>query len=427
MREWGTREGGRGNAHPARRRVGGAGRSRVSAPPPPCPGRGGERGAAPPARAAIASLRAAWAVPLDKGDSRIAPERSDGRSGGGCSVRRGSTLRRPALLRRAALLALLLAAGGAEAQSARLYVLADTVEAGERFEVAVAVDHAPGRQTAFPDVPPVDPEAAPLLAFGDAEAFAVRRLPPTVRGRVRTDSAVYTVAAFAVDSARVGPVTVRVGGGADTASVSTGVAVLPVRSLLEGAPPYEPAPLGPPDDFPSAAPVWIALGVLGALVLGGAAWWAIRVLRQPREQGGVAPYPAALARLAALDQEAPRTPAEVEAHVVAVRAVLRAYLAGRLGLPALESTTAELDADLRADARVPGHAADAVRAALLPADLVAFAGARPAPPAVAALRDRTRAAVEAVEGGMGDGEGWRDGQNAGRDPSLIPHPPSLPA
>ena len=318
-----------------------------------------------------------------------------GRGGAGRS-RRAAPPRPAAPPRWAVLLALLLAAGGAEAQSARLYVLADTVGVGERFEVAVAVDHAPGRQTAFPAVPSESPEAAPLVAFGDAEAFAVRRLPPDLRGRVRTDSAVYTVAAFAVDSAQVGPVEVRV----DTVTVATGAVWVPVRSLLEGAPPHEPAEIGSVDEFPSAAPVWVALGVLGLLVLVGAGWWAVRVLRQPKERGGAAPYPAALARLAALDREAPGTPAEVEAHVVAVRAVLRAYLAGRLGLPALESTSRELDAAMRADARVPGHAADAVRAALLPADLVAFAGARPAPPAVAALRDRTRAAVEAVEGGM---------------------------
>ncbi|MDT0632395.1 hypothetical protein RQM47_01110 [Rubrivirga sp. S365] len=309
-------------------------------------------------------------------------------------------------------LALLLAAGGVEAQSARLYVLADTVEAGEPFEIAVAVDHAPGQQTAFPAVPVDDPEAAPLLAFGDAEATAVRRLPPAIRGRVRTDSAVYAVAAFAVDSARVGPVEVRV----DSAAVATGVAVVPVRSLLEGAPPYEPTPPGPLDDFPSAAPVWIALGVLGALVLLGAGAWAVRTLRQPKAVGGAAPYPAALARLDALAREAPATPAEVETHVVAVRAVLREYLARRLGLPALESTTEELDAALRADARVPGGAADAVRKALLPTDLVAFAGARPAPPEVAAFGDRTRAAVEAVEEGVREAERGdaEDGERPGR-------------
>ena len=325
-------------------------------------------------------------------DQATVPSPQRGEAGRGALVRPP----RPAPLRWAALLALLLAAGGAEAQRARLYVLADTVEAGERFRVAVAVDHAPGRQTAFPAVPPDDAEAAPLVAFGDAEAFEVRRLPPTVRGRVRTDSAVYSVAAFAVDSARVGPVEVRV----DTSIVSTSTVWVPVRSLLDGPPPHEPAEIGPVDEFPSAAPVWIALGVLGALLLVGAGWWAVRVLRRPKERGGAAPYPAALARLAALDREVPGTPAEVEAHVVAVRAVLRAYLAGRLSLPALESTSRELDADMRADPRVPDGAADAVGAALLPADLVAFAGARPAPPAVAAFRDRTRAAVEAVEGGM---------------------------
>ena len=259
----------------------------------------------------------------------------DGGLGGGCSGRaspapsRPAAPPRPAFLRWAALLALLLAAGGAEAQRARLYVLADTVEAGERFEVAVAVDHAPGRQTAFPAVPPADPEAAPLVAFGDAEAFEVRRLPPAIRGRVRTDSAVYSVAAFAVDSAQVGPVEVRV----DTVTVATVSVWVPVRSLLEGAPPHEPAEIGPLDEFPSATPVWVALGVLGLLVLVGAGWWAVRVLRQPKKRGGAAPYPAALARLAALDREAPETPAEVETHVVAVRAVLRAYLAGRLGPP----------------------------------------------------------------------------------------------
>ena len=358
---------------------------------------------------------------LGTGGDRPAPPVRRGRGGAG---------RRPA--RWAAALALLLVAGGAAGQTARLYVLADTVGVGEPFRVAVAVDHAPGRQTAFPAVPAESPEAAPLVTFGDAEAVAVRRLPPSVRGAVRTDSAVYTVAAFAVDSAQVGPVEVRV----DTAAVSTGAVWVPVRSLLTGAPPYEPSALGRPDDYPSATPVWIALGGLAALVLGGAAWWAVRVLRQPRPEAATAPYPAALARLTALDTEAPQTPAEIERHVVAARAVLREYLAARLGVPALEATTAELDAALRADARVASGAADAVRAALVPADLVAFAGARPAPPAVATFRDRTRAAVETVEGDVrarkeGGGRGREGGRTGGdgtdvsvETPSPFPHPSS---
>jgi hypothetical protein len=314
-----------------------------------------------------------------------------------------------------------LAAGGAAAQTARLHVLADSVWAGERFEIAVAVDHGPGRQVFFPKVPVGDAEAGPLLAFGDAEALAVRRLPPVVRGPVRTDSAVYTVAAFAADSALVGPVVAALVAAGDTAEVRTGTAVVAVRSSLEGPPPHAPAPIGPPEDFPSPAPLWAALGALAAVLLGAAAWLAVRRLRQPgAPPAPVAPYPAALAALDALDAEAPQTPAEVEAHAVAVRGVVRTYLARRLGVPALEATTGELDAALRADPRVPESVSEAVRSTLLPTDLVAFAAHRPAPDVLARLRADARAAVGAAERGARDeerGEG-QEGNGAAR----LPHP-----
>lgn len=316
------------------------------------------------------------------------------------------------------LLALLaaVASGPAAAQSARLHVLADSVSVGERFEVAVAVDHAPGRSALFPDVPAGDPEAEPLLALGDVEAFAVRRLPPDVRGAVRTDSAVYTVAAFAVDSARVGPVTVRLAAGADTSAVTARAASVPVRSELNGAPPYEPAPLGPPDAFASPTPALIALGVLGLLLVGGAVWGLARLLRRPTPATpAVAPYPAALARLAELDRETPDAPAEIEAHVVAVREALRTYLARRLDLPAREATTAELEALLRTDRRVPDAAAEAVRQSLRPTDLVAFAALRPAPEAVARIRQAAGKAVEAVEAAVRAHERRQQAEAAGGD------------
>ncbi len=309
--------------------------------------------------------------------------------------------------RAAVLLALLaaLASGPAAAQSARLHALADSVSIGERFEVAVAVDHAPGRSAVFPDVPPGDPEAEPLRTLGEAEAFSMRRLPPTTRGSVRTDSAVYTVAAFAVDSARVGPVTVRLADGGDTLFVTTGVVRVPIRSELTGPPPYEPAPVGPADDFPSPTAALVALAALGVVLVGASAWGLARRLRRPTPAPpAVLPYPAALARLADLDAETPTTPAAIEAHVVAVREALRTYVARRLGLPAREATTAELEARLRADARVPREAADAVRQALRPTDLVAFAALRPPPEAVARIRDAARAAVESVEAAVRDRE-----------------------
>lgn len=288
----------------------------------------------------------------------------------------------------------LAAASPADAQTARLTVLADSVSAGAPFEVAVAVTHAPGQQVVFPSVAG-DPDAGPLRMLGDAEALSLRRLPPAIRGGTRVDSAVVQAVTFSADSARVGPLTVRV----DTFQLATGTALVPVRTVLSGPPPHAPAAFGPADAFPSAGPLWIALGLLAAVVVAGAVW-AIRSLRRPPSAPALAPYPAAAARLTALADETPATPAEVETHVVAVRDAVRGYLADRLGVPAREATTRELLDRLAADARLPDPAVHAVRQALVPTDLVAFAGVRPAAEVVARLRDAARAAVEAVEAAM---------------------------
>src|SRR5690606_14094428 len=101
------------------------------------------------------------------------------------------------------------------AQEARLYAPTDSVSLGERFWVAMAVEHG-GMAALFPEVPVGDPEAGPLLLFGDAEVLAGRRLPPRIDGDVRVDSVVYQAATFALDRATVGPVTVRVVVGGDT-------------------------------------------------------------------------------------------------------------------------------------------------------------------------------------------------------------------
>ena len=303
-------------------------------------------------------------------------------------------------MRWAALLLGLVAPLAAAAQpAARLYVARDTVEAGQRLRVGVAVDHAPGVQALFPTVPPVSPEAASLLAFGDVEALAVRREMPAVRGDVRTDSAVYTVAVFAVDRARVGPIAVRLARDGDTTIVQTGVAVLPVRSLLDGdLDNAEPDPLGPPDPFPSPVPLLVALGVALALLVGAGVWtWHRR--RRPTIYAAQRPpaYPEARARLEALNAEVPATPDEVEAHVDALKETLRTYVARRLGLPATRATTDELTDRLASVAWLPEEARRAVRGVLRLADLVDFAALRPPAEAAADARARTREAVEAVE------------------------------
>ncbi len=307
------------------------------------------------------------------------------------------------------------------AQTARLTVLADSVSAGMPFEVAVTVTHGPGQQVTFPTVPPGAPDAE-TLALGDAEAVAVRRLPPSVRGRARVDSAVYRVVVFTADSARVGPVAAQVAEPGVVGTVTTGSALVPVRSVLRGeSEPYEPAPVGPPESFPSATPLWLALAGLVALVAGGAVWGLRRRSRTPEERVVVGPYAAAVARLDVLDREAPvggASPDAIETHVVAVRDVLRGYLADRLSVPAREATSQEVLGQLDADARVPDDAVGAVRYALRPADLVAFARVRPAPDVVGRLRAATRAAVDAVEGGMRDEESGVGGRESGAGESV---------
>jgi len=296
------------------------------------------------------------------------------------------------------------AASGAQAQTARLAVLADSVSAGAPFDVAVTVTHAPGQQVTFPEVPPGDPSAMPRQVIGSADVLEIRRQPPAVRGSVRVDSAVVRVVTFEADTARVGPVSVRVVTAGDTAVVRTGTVLVPVRSVLVGeAEPYEPAPIGPPETFASATPLWIGLGVLVVLVVAALVWGVVTTLRRPKTVAHVAPYPAAVARFDALAREAPvadAPPEAIEAHVVAARDALRQYLADRLRLPAREATTSEIAALLAQNSRVPPDAADAVRRALLPSDLVAFARVRPAPDIVARLREDARAAVEAVEAAL---------------------------
>ena len=307
----------------------------------------------------------------------------------------------------------------------RLTVLADSVSAGERVRMAVAVDHAAGRSVVFPDVPAGSAEAGALLAFGDAEALSVRRLPPTVRGGVRTDSAVYDVAVFAVDTARVGPVTVRVASGRDTLVLRTGVARVPVRSALtaaERAGEAAPAPVGPPDPFPGLLPVWLALGAILVALVGLGTWAWRRWQRRPQPPAPrAAPYPEALAALDALgaspDDGAPDDGAPGDAapdaarRALGAREALRVYLARRLGVPALETTTAELDAALAADARVPPDARAAARRVLDLADLVAFAGHSPTPAAAADVLAHARTAVDGIE--------------AARRPPAVP--PAVPA
>lgn len=296
-----------------------------------------------------------------------------------------------------ALALLLLLAVPAPAQSIRLHLLTDSVTVGERFEVAVAVEHAPGVQVVLPD-PPVAAEGvnAPLAA-GEAELLGVRRLPPIERGAARVDSAVFEATTFALDSARVGPVAVRIVRGVDTTVVASPSAFVGVRSLVprDAA---EPKGLAPLAEFPRAWGPWLMAALL-VLALAVALWWWLRRRRnRPMQTSTLPPQEEIAVRLGALAESLPHAPETVKPFYVELSDALRTYLARTLGVPALEQTTRELMstlADYRTEVPEPAH--KRLASVLRLADLAKFAEVQPDPSTHETALARAREAVAAIE------------------------------
>ncbi|MEM1056526.1 MAG: hypothetical protein AAGI52_13470 [Bacteroidota bacterium] len=292
---------------------------------------------------------------------------------------------------------LLLLASAASAQEVRLHVLADTVALGEAFEVAIAADHPPGTQVAFPEVPrDRTAESSALLSLGGVEATDRRRLESLVRGDVRTDSVVYRALAFAADTARVGPVEVAYVSAGDTIRVASPSALVQVRQLVRDAN-AEPEPPALPFPFPSPVPVWIALGLLGVAVATLAFWGVRRFLRRPARGTGpprVLPYPEATARLDALAADLP-TPETAQKWLFALADALRTYVERRLGVPAKERTTRELDAALAPV--LPDEPRRTLRNVLRVCDRGKFADLRPGAEAAREVLARAHEAVGAIE------------------------------
>lgn len=296
----------------------------------------------------------------------------------------------------------------ARAQEARLSISADTVFVGERFELGVAVEHASNSTIAFQEAPDGDPEAGPLLSFGDAEVFSARRLPPRIDGAVRVDSVVYEAATFALDNAVIGPVIIDLMADGDTSIVRSNTVALPVRSGVSGQE-NELRPPGPP--FPFADPLWVSvLLASGVLVVVALLIWHWRRSRGTRKTAAprLAPYPEASERLAALG--IPEVELAIKPFYVELSDLLRTYLSRTMGVPALELTTRELTDALALDERVPEAALKNFRGTLRVADLVKFADARPDAEACATSIEKARDAIELVEVVVHPPETEQDGE-----------------
>jgi hypothetical protein len=287
---------------------------------------------------------------------------------------------------------------GAMAQAPRVRTDLDTtlVSVGDRLQLTVTVEHAPGAAVVWPDslsLEPFEVLGAELLA------------PRNVEGRVVT-GALLTLTVFELGDLEVPSFDFRVEGpdGSSTV-VSTDAFGVTVQSvgLDEGGDIRAiRGPLGIPMSVIYVLP-WLFLLVL--LVL--SAFWLWRRLRReddssPRRSVIIPPLPHeeaydALDRLEASDL---LQRAEIKQYHIRVSEIIRTYVEGRFDVFALEMTTGEVMEGLR-EAGLDDDVFVAFDDFLRDCDMVKFAKHRPTPEAcrraMAAARelvDRTRGRVE---------------------------------
>lgn len=273
------------------------------------------------------------------------------------------------------LLAVTLISSPGQAQSVDAYLSEDSVSVGDRFTLTLIAIHGfdeipsfPRLDSAFGDIIPID-----LISAGTRKIDLNARL----------DSAVYTVTTFALDTARLAPLTIGFSG--NTVTSVTPELELHVASLVpqdaEGI-----RDMAPPVDF--ARPVWpyILLG-LGGLIAAVLIWYLVWYRRQTvslpasnSNRESISAAAVALERLESL-QNAPLTQrGQVEDYYVELSDTVRTYLEHQLQIPALESTTQELLQNLlRPDIQhqIPAGVPEQLEQILSLSDLVKFAEVTP--------------------------------------------------
>jgi len=275
-------------------------------------------------------------------------------------------------------------------------VAADSVKIGERFTLTLVAEHDTASAVRFP------PAEADAAVFGDLHVLG---RGPTQTGRPaaarRVDSVAYTVTTFALDSARVPILPVRLVRNSDTTVAGTVPRVVPVVSVVgpnaEGL--RTPALLA---TFPRPAWWWAALILATAAVLagGGYGWWRWRGAEAESATSAEEPddpYAAASRRLQRLERRNPTGRRACKAFYVDLTETLRVYAARRVGVRALERTTPEVIAALRERPEVQEVVLRRLQTVLERADLVKFADAQPTPEESRALLQDAQGVLDALE------------------------------
>lgn len=293
----------------------------------------------------------------------------------------------------------------ARAQTYDAYATADSVTIGERFEIAVVVEHDGSRTPLFPhQFLPDSLAERPAFEIGGFTFLgnstpARRQISPNWV----VDSLRYEVATFEIDSAYVPMLPIGLASESDTLIAGTSGVLVWIASLV-------------PDDadairditgladFPGIPWFWYAIPILVLLL----AFWLWRRNRQPveLEADDYRPEPEepawdeAQRRLRALETTDLANPDNIKPYYVELSELLRTYISRRAHVPALETTTRELILRLRqaiSDGVVREDIIRELEAVLSNADLVKFADMHPSSETGKEALTRTRNAIVGTE------------------------------
>ncbi|WP_143815380.1 DUF4381 family protein [Longibacter salinarum] len=261
------------------------------------------------------------------------------------------------------------------------YVTADSVAVGQRFTLVVMAEHGFAVDVQFPEQ-----DAGPLI-FGDVQVVEPRQTGERYLGAdapgQRVDSARYTVTTFALDSARVPTLPVRViTSGGDTLVGATPPVSIPVYATVPSDE-NQLRGLTPLASFPEPRWPWVLLAVAVISLVGVLAylWWSRNddteeepVVEEVEPE--TSPYERITEDLRELDRLDVTEPGNAKRFYVRLSESLRRYLAARLGMQTMERTTREVVEILEQRTDVPPVVTSRVRAVLELADLVKFSNAR---------------------------------------------------
>lgn len=283
----------------------------------------------------------------------------------------------------------------AQEAAARMEIEPEGARIGEPLTITLRVPLARDETALFPELP---------AELGDFEIVS-RAQPRIVDGPAGVESVLRLGArAWTTGTLRASDVRVRIAdadGGLRETRIP-GLAYEVHGVLLPDD--LVPRPMRPPLEV-DLQPVWLSVGLALLFVAGLLAilFWALRrVLSRPVEPPA-APVPAfdpltardqareVLDRIAAMGLLEAGHQRE---HYALVTDCLRHFLEVVHQVPALERTTRETDAALRAAPRVSARSAEDVLAILREADRVKFAGGRAEPRVAASLIPRVRAVLD---------------------------------